>query len=75
VGLLKTADGEPDVGEPNIGSRLREFIPEDLDEFVDPDSEETALTGDKRKPYAIVHPSYTRLVDTTHRNGANGRRQ
>ena len=41
---------------------------------MDPDSEEAALTGDKRKLYAIVHPSYTILIDMTHRDGANGGR-
>ena len=73
--LFKTADEELDVEESNIESRLREFILEDPEEFVDPDSEEeTALTGDKRKLYVIVHLSYTRLADATHRNGANGER-
>jgi len=65
MGFFKTADEELDVEESNIESRLREFILEDPDEFVDPDSEEeTALTGDKRKLYAGVHVCCTGLADT-----------
>jgi transcriptional activator SPT7 len=65
MGLFKTADEELDVEESNIEGRLREFILEDPDEFVDPDSEEeNRLTGDKRKLYASVHTCYTRLADT-----------
>lgn len=59
--LFQTADEELDDEESNIENRLREFTLEDPDEFVDPESEEeTALTGDKRKPYGSVYTCYTR---------------
>jgi len=65
--LLKAADEELEVEEQNVGSRLREFILEDPDEFVNPDSEEeTALTGVKRRLYVIVHARCTRLANTIH---------
>ena len=65
MGLFKTADEELDVDESSIESRLREFILEDPDEFVDPDSEEeSALTGDKRKLYVGIHACCVRFADT-----------
>jgi len=65
--LFKTADEELDVEESNIESRLREFILEDPEEFVDPDSEEeTALTGDKRKLYVLfTYPTRDWLTQLT----------
>jgi len=64
MSLFKTADEELDIEESNVESRLREFTLEDLDEFVDPDSEEeTALTGDKRKLYAGAYGCCTGLTD------------
>ena len=65
MGLFRTADEELEIEESNIESRLREFILEDPDEFVDADSEEeTASTGDKRKLYASAYRCWTRLADT-----------
>jgi len=74
VGLFKIAGEELDAGEPNIESRWSEFVLEDPDEFVDLDSEETTLTGYRRKLYATVHPSYTKLADASHRNSTNRER-
>lgn len=55
MSLFRTADEELDIEESNVENRLREFTLEDPDEFVDPDSEEeTALTGDKRKPCVSI---------------------
>jgi hypothetical protein len=64
--LFKAADEELDDEESNVENRLREFTLEDPDEFVDLESEEeTALTGDKRKPYGGVYTWCTRLANTT----------
>jgi len=41
--LFKAADEELEVEEQNVESRLREFILEDPDEFVNPDSEKRPL--------------------------------
>ena len=64
MSLFKTADEELDIEESNVEDRLRAFILEDPDEFVDPDSEEeTALTGDKRKPCVSVHMCFATQTD------------
>ena len=64
MSLFKTADEELNDEQSNIEGRLREFTLEDPEEFVDQESEEeTALTGDKRKPYASVHTCSMRLAD------------
>jgi hypothetical protein len=65
MSLFRTADEELDIEESNVENRLREFTLEDPDEFVDPDSEEeTALTGDKRKPCVSIRMYFARQTDT-----------
>lgn len=65
MSFFKVADEELDDQESNVENRLREFTLEDPDEVIDPESEEeTAITGDKRKPYDIAHVYCTRLADT-----------
>lgn len=64
MNLFKTADEGLEDEESNIENRLREFVFEDPDEFLDPESEEeTILTGDKRKQYASLHTSCTKPAD------------